>query len=141
LHRLLEGVAEDDALAPVTASSRIRSVSVPPSLRRQAYAEAVSGVSPGEEKATAMRVLSTVGGKPSASRSEPAVSTLIRKVPGLRRHRPGHFVREAAMTNAGPLAGTRSYISAHVFAAVMLLWQAAFRVAAHDAVNADPQGS
>jgi hypothetical protein len=81
------------------------------------------------------------GGEPSASRSEPAVSTLIRKVPGLRRHRPGHFVREAAMTNAGPLAGTRSYISAHVFAAVMVLWQAAFRVAAHDAVNADPQGS
>jgi hypothetical protein len=72
LHRLLEGVAEDDALAPVTASSRIRSVSVPPSLRRQAYAEAVSGVSPREEKATAMRVLSTVGGSPRRrGRSQP----------------------------------------------------------------------
>ena len=58
-------------------------------------------------------------GKPSASRSGPAVSTLIRKVSGLRRYRPGRFVGEAAMTNAGPLAGTRRCISPHVFAAVM----------------------
>jgi hypothetical protein len=81
-------------------------------------AEAGSGVLPREDKATAMRVLS-LSGKPSASRSGRAVSTLIRKVPGLRRHLPGGFVREAAMANAGPLVETRRCISPHVFAAVM----------------------
>ena len=90
---------------------------------RRAYAvkrlaEAVSGISPREDKATAMRVLS-LSGKPSASWSGSAVSTLIRKVSGLRRYRPGRFVGEAAMTNAGPLAGTRRCISQHVFAVVM----------------------
>ena len=58
-------------------------------------------------------------GKPSVSWSGPPVSTLIRKVFGLRRYRPGRFVGEAAMTNAGPLAGTRRCISPHVFAAVV----------------------
>jgi len=58
-------------------------------------------------------------GKPSASRSGPAVSRLIRKVSGLRRYGPGRFLGEAAMTNAGPLAGTRRCISPHVFAIVM----------------------
>ena len=53
-------------------------------------AEAVSGFSR-EDKATAMRVLS-LSGKPSASRSGSAVSTLIRKVSGLRRYRPGRFL-------------------------------------------------
>ena len=67
-------------------------------------------------------------GKPSVSRSGPAVSTLIHKVSGLRRYRPGRFLREAAMTNAGPLAGTRRCISPHVFAVVTALWQVAFRV-------------
>ncbi len=43
-------------------------------------------------------------GKPSASRAGRAVSTLIRKVSGLRRYRPGRFVGEAATTNAGSLA-------------------------------------
>ena len=81
-------------------------------------ADAVSGILPREDKATAMRVLS-LSGKPSASRSGPAVSTLIRKVSGLRRYRPGRFVGEAAMTNGGPLAETRRCISPHVFAAVM----------------------
>ena len=81
-------------------------------------AEAVSGILPREDKATAMRVLS-LSGKPSASWSGPAVSTLIRKVSGLRRYRPGRFVGEAAMTNAGSLAGMRRCISPHVFAAVM----------------------
>ena len=81
-------------------------------------AEAVSGILPREDKATAMRVLS-LSGKPSVSRSGPAVSTLIRKVSGLRRYRPGRFVREAAMTNAGPLAGMWRCISPHVFAVVM----------------------
>jgi hypothetical protein len=80
--------------------------------------EAGSGVLPREDKATAMRVLS-LSRKPSASRSGRAVSTLIRKVPGLRRHLPGGFVREAAMANAGPLVETRRCISPHVFAAVM----------------------
>ena len=41
-------------------------------------AEAVSGILPREDKATAMRVLS-LSGKPSASRSGSAVSTLIRE--------------------------------------------------------------
>ena len=81
-------------------------------------AEAVSGILPREDKATAMRVLS-LSGKPSVSWSGPAVSTLIRKVSGLRRYRPGRFVGEAAMTNAGSLAGMRRCISPHVFAAVM----------------------
>ena len=45
------------------------------------------------------------------------------------------------MTNAGLLAGRRRCIFPHVFAAVMALLQAAFRVAAHGAVDADPQGS
>jgi hypothetical protein len=54
------------------------------------------------------------------ARSGPAVSTLIRKVPGLRCYRPGRFVLgEAAMTNAGALAETRHFISPHVFATVM----------------------
>jgi hypothetical protein len=37
----------------------------------------------------------------------------------LRRYRPGRFLGEAAMTNAGPVAGTRCCISPHVFAVVM----------------------
>jgi hypothetical protein len=53
------------------------------------------------------------------SRSGPAVSRLIRKVSGLRRYRPGRFVREAAMTNAGSLAGMWRCMSPHVFAIVM----------------------
>ena len=53
-------------------------------------AEAVSGFSR-EDKATAMRVLS-LSGKPPASRSGSAVSTLIRKVSGLHRYRPGRFL-------------------------------------------------
>ena len=101
---LLEGVAENVALASVSACSRIWSVSGPPSLRPQALAEVGSGVLPREDKATAMRVLS-LSGQPSASRSGSAVSTLIWKVFGLRRYRPGRLVGGAAMTNAGSLAG------------------------------------
>ena len=37
---------------------------------------------------------------------------------GLGRYRPGLFVGEAAMMNAGPLAGTRRCISPYVFAVV-----------------------
>ena len=91
---------------------------VPPSLRPQAMVEAGSGVLPREDKATAMRVLS-LSGQPSASRSGSAVSTLIRKVFGLRRYGPGRLVGGAAMTNVGPLAGMWRCISQHVFAIVM----------------------
>ena len=81
-------------------------------------------------------------GKPSVSRSGPAVSTLIRKVSGLRRYRPGRFVGEAAMTNAGPLAGMRRCISPHVFAVVMARsGRLLSALRAHGAVDADPQGS
>ena len=65
-----------------------------------------------------MRVLS-LSGQPSASRSGSAVSTLIWKVFGLRRYRPGRLVGGAAMTNAGSLAGMWRCISQHVFAIVM----------------------
>jgi hypothetical protein len=80
-------------------------------------AEAVSGILPREDKAIAIRVLSL--SEPSVSWSGRPVSRSIRKVFGLRRHRPGRFVREAATTNAGPLAETRRCISPHVFAVVM----------------------
>ena len=104
-------------------------------------AEAVSGVLPREDKATAMRVLS-LSGKPSAARSGPAVSTLIRKVSGLRRHRPGRFVSEAAMTNAGILGRDAAlHVPACVRGRHGALSQAAFRVAAHGAVDADRLGS
>ena len=77
---LLEGVAENVALASILASSRIweraGSAELAPSKR---MAEAVSGILPREDKATAMRALSR-SGKPSAARSGPAVSTLMRKV-------------------------------------------------------------
>jgi hypothetical protein len=37
----------------------------------------------------------------------------------VRRYRPGRFVGQAAITNAGPLAGMQRCISAHGFAVVM----------------------
>jgi hypothetical protein len=98
-------------------------------------AEAVSGFSR-EDKATAMHVLS-LSGKPSVSWSGPAVSTLIRKVFGLPRHRPGRFLGEAAMTNAGSLGRDAAlHIPACVRSRHGAIWQAAFRVAAHGAVDA-----
>jgi hypothetical protein len=104
-------------------------------------AESVSGIPPREDKGTAMRVLS-LSGKPSVSRSGPAASRLIRKVSGLRRYRLGRFVGEAAMTNAGPLAGTRRCISPHVFAAVMARsGRLLSAVRPIGAVDAGPQGS
>jgi hypothetical protein len=45
------------------------------------------------------------------------------------------------MTNTGSLAGTRALHIEHVFAAIGGLSQAAFRVAAYGAVDADPVGS
>ena len=77
-------------------------------------------------------------GKPLAAQSGPAVSTLIRKVSGLRRYR----LPMVAMTNTGPQAGTRAlHISACVCSRRRAVSQAAFRVAAHAAVDATPQGS
>lgn len=87
--------------------------------------EAASGILTREDKAIAIRVLSL--SEPSASRSGPAVSTLMRKVPGLMLPSGPPM---AALTNGGPLAETRRCISPHVFAVVMAaLRQAAFRVA------------
>jgi hypothetical protein len=81
-------------------------------------------------------------GKPSVSWSGPAISTLIRKVSGLRRHRPGRLVGEAAMMNAGPFAETRRCISPHVFAAVIARsGRLLSALRAHGAVGADSQGS
>jgi hypothetical protein len=97
--------------------------------------EVGSVVLPREDKATAMRVLS-LSGHPSASGSGSAFSTLIRKVSGLRRYRPGRFLG-GDDDERGTLAGRRRCIFPHVFAAVMALLQAAFRVAAHGAVDAD----
>jgi hypothetical protein len=57
----LEGVAEDIALASISACSRIWSAPVPPSLRRQAHGRGRLGILPREDKATAMRVLSLSG--------------------------------------------------------------------------------
>ena len=64
-----------------------------------------------------MRVLS-LSGKSSASRSVPVVSRLIWKVSGLRRHRPGRFLGEAAMANAGSL-GRDAALHIREFAADM----------------------
>jgi hypothetical protein len=75
---LLERVGENVALAPTLACSRIGSMPVSPSLRRQAHGGGRLGHSRGD-KATAMHLLS-LSGKPSAARSGPAVSTLIPKV-------------------------------------------------------------
>jgi hypothetical protein len=102
-------------------------------------ADAVSGLLRREDRRPPC-ACSVSRGKPSVSWSGPAVSTLIRKVSGLRRHRSGRFGREAAMTNAGLLAGRRRCIFPHVFAAVMALMQAVFHVAAHGAVDAEAQG-
>ena len=65
---LLEGVAENVALASISACSRIGSVSIPPSLPIKCMAKAVSGVLPREDKATAMRAL-RLSGESLASQS------------------------------------------------------------------------
>ena len=85
----------------------------------------------------AMSALSLLG-NPSLSRSGPAASTTIRKVSGSPRYR---LPMAAAMTNTGPLAGTRALHVEHVFAAIGALSQAAFRVVAHSAVDGDRLGS
>lgn len=100
-------------------------------------AGAVSGLLPLEDKATAMRIPSW-SGKPLAAQSGPAVSMLIRKVSGLRRYR----LPMVAMTNTGPWADTRAmHISACVCSRHRAVSQAAFRVAAHAADDANPQES
>jgi hypothetical protein len=113
---LLEGVAEDIACAdfgPLPDMERAGSAELAPS---SAWPRP-SGAFPLVKTRRLPYACSVCRGKPSASRS--AVSRLIRKVSCLRRYRPGRFVREAAMTNAGPSAGTRRCISPHVFAVVM----------------------
>jgi hypothetical protein len=117
---------------------RTGSAELAPSKR---MAEAVSGILPREDKATAMRMLS-LSGEALGVAAGPAVSTQIRKVSGLRPYRPGRFVGEAAMMNAGPLAGTRRCISPHVFAVVMAhSARLLSALRAHGAVDAAPQGS
>ena len=70
----------------------------------------------------------------------PAVSRLICKVSGLRRYRPGRFIGEAAMTNAGPLAGMWHCVSPHVFAIVIARSGSLLSaLRAHGAVDADPK--
>jgi hypothetical protein len=75
--------------------------------------EAASGILTREDKATAMRVLS-LSGKALGVAVGPAVSTLMRKVPGLRHYRPSRLLGEAAMTNAGSMAGMWRCMSPHV---------------------------
>ena len=100
-------------------------------------ADAVSGILPRKDKATAMRVLSPSGEALGVVVGS-AVSRMIRKVSGLRRHRPGRLVGEAAMMNAGPFAGTRRCISPHLFAAVMARsGRLLSALRAHGAVSAD----
>src|ERR1700722_16614134 len=93
---------------------------------------------PVETRRFAMRVLSLLG-NPSLSRSGPAVSTPIRKVSGLRCYHPaadgGDDERATLARNAA------LHIPTCVRSRHGALWQAAFRVAAHGAVDADPQGS
>ena len=137
---LLEGVAKNVALASISACSRIWSAPVPPRLCRQAQPGPSRAFSL-NDKALAMRVLS-LSGEASAARSEPAVSTLIRKVSGLRRYCPRRFVRKAAMTSSGPVAGTRALYVPRVSAIVMARFGSLLSgVAAHGAVDAGPQGS
>jgi hypothetical protein len=81
-------------------------------------ADAVSGIPPREDRASAMRVLSLSG---EALGVVVWAARFYADPQGLRLAslRPGRFLGEAAMTNAGPLAGTRRCISPHVFAAVV----------------------
>lgn len=107
----LEGVAESVPLALTVACSRIRSGPVSPSLRRQAYGRGCWAFHPQGDKATVVRVLvcrerfSAVGA---------GCFNAGRQGSGLRRHRPGGFVREAAMTKMGPAAAVRRCISPRV---------------------------
>ena len=115
---LLEGVAENAALCRFRPVPGYGARPFQRACAVKRMAEVVSGILPREDRATAMPVLS-LPGKPSMSRSGPAVSRLIRNVSGLRRYRPGRFVREAAMTKAGSWAGMWRCMSPHVFALVM----------------------
>jgi hypothetical protein len=134
---LLEGVAETSPLhrfrpVPEYGACRFRRACA---VKR--VAEGVSGILPREDKAIAIRALSL--SEPSASRSGPAVSTLMRKVPGLMLPSGPPM---AALTNGGPLAETRRCISPHVFAVVMARsGRLLSALRAHGAVGADSQGS
>jgi hypothetical protein len=104
---LLQRAADNVALARISACSRIWSVPVPPGLRRQAQGLGRLERSPLVKTRRPPCAARSVGGSLSAAWLGPAICTLIRKGSGLRRHRPRRFVDEAAMTNAGSLAGTR----------------------------------
>src|ERR1700722_7783262 len=114
------------------------SVSIPPSVAVKRRVEAVPGILPREEgdcHARGQPVTEALG-----SVDGPVVSTLIRKVSGLRRYRPGRFVREAAMTKRGTLGWDAAlHIPACVRSRHGALWQAAFRVAANGAADANLQ--
>jgi hypothetical protein len=138
---LLEGgVADNVAPAPISAcfgiwsgarSAELAQSSAWPRLSRAFY--------PREDKAIAMPVLS-LSGMSSASGAGPAVSALGRKVSGLGFHCPGRFVRKAAMANMGDPRRKCGAASPRVFA---VPWRSGrlLSIAAHGAVDADPQGS
>jgi hypothetical protein len=117
LPALLEGVAENVALPgrPVPGYGACRSAELATAVKRMA--KAVPAILPREDKGDGHARAQSVG-EALGVVVGPAISTLIRKVSALRRYRPGRFVREAAMTSVGSLAGTRRCISPHVFAAV-----------------------
>src|ERR1700678_2021452 len=100
-------------------------------------AEAVSGILPLEDKATAMRIPQLVG---EALGSAVGAGRFYADSEGFRLASPlsGPLRAKAAMTNTGSLAGMRALHIQHVFAAIGALSPAAFRVAAHGAVDADP---
>jgi hypothetical protein len=115
----------------VSASSRIWSAPFAELATSSAWPRPSRAFSLVKTRRFAMRALSLLG-NPSLSRSAPAASTTIRKVSGS----PRYPLPMAAMTNTGPLAGTRALHVEHVFAAIGALSQAAFRVVAHSAVDA-----
>jgi hypothetical protein len=121
----------------VSASSRIWSAPFAELATSSAWPRPSRAFSLVKTRRFAMRALSLLG-NPSLSRSGPAASTTIRKVSGSPRYR---LPMAAAMTNTGPLAGTRALHVEHVFAAIGALSQAAFRVVAHSAVDGDRLGS
>ena len=139
---LLESVAENVALAPISACSRIWSVSVPSSLRRQAHWPRPSrAFLPREDKATAMRVLSLSG---------EALGVVV----GAGRFYADPEGFRLASLSSGPLPGgggddergtlgrdAALHIPACVRSRHGALRQAAFHVAAHGAVDAYPEGS
>jgi hypothetical protein len=112
---LRDSVAGSVAPASISACSRIGSAPVPRSLRRQAHGRGHLERSSLVKTRRPPCARSDCRGKPSASQSGRSASTLIRKVPGLRRYY--RLVHEAAMMKMGTLGGGEARcISPHVFA-------------------------